>query len=242
MRNPDHKKVFILIPCYNEELNIAGLLSELSQVCPEYTAVVINDGSTDKTKSVVSSFKEVVLLDLPINLGVGGAVQTGLMYAEQNGAEFAVKLDGDSQHPPGQIKGMIALLMEKDCDLLIGSRFLQQEGFQSSFSRRIGIGLLRFWARMLTNQTITDPTSGFRAYNRRAIEFMARHYPSFDYPEPEEIVLARKNGLKLMETPVCMRERKFGESTISSSISVYYMFKVMLAMVFLATRAPEKHK
>jgi glycosyltransferase involved in cell wall biosynthesis len=178
---------------------------------------------------------------MPVNLGVGGAIQTGLMYANVNNETMAVKLDGDGQHNPIDITGLLQPLIDDKADIVIGSRFIgENSGFKSTFLRRIGIKILQFVAWALTGQEITDPTSGFRAYNSSAIRFMAKNYPSFDYPEPEEIILASKNGLRMVEIPVVMRERQAGISTISSAMSIYYMLKVTLAMLFISLREPEK--
>ncbi len=234
------KSVLLLIPCFNEELSIANLLEEIKAACPGYQAVVINDGSKDQTSAVVKTKENTILLDLPVNLGVGGAVQTGFKFARMVNAEYAVKIDGDGQHSPNFIPQMIETLSERKSDIVIGSRFLNSTGFKSSTIRRFGIYFLQKLCLVLTGRNISDPTSGFRAYNRTAIEFLADHYPSFDYPEPEEIILASKNGLELNEIPVEMRERQKGSSTISSSGSVYYMLKVTLSMLFIFIRNREK--
>lgn len=233
------EKVCIIIPCYNEQNNILEVIEETRRHNPKATVLIVNDGSADKTAFIVNKDSRAKLIDLPCNLGVGGAVQAGFIFAFRNNFDFAVKLDGDLQHPPEFVDNMLTELKSSGSDIVIGSRFIVSKGFQSSFSRRIGISILKNWAFVLAREKISDPTSGFRAYNRRAIEFMAAHYPSFDYPEPEEIILARKNGLMLKEIPVTMRERKSGVSSISSSISFYYMAKVSLAMLFIALRPPE---
>lgn len=235
-------KSCVIIPCYNEEENICLLLDEIQQF-EDLIPVIVNDGSTDHTSGRVLSNSKVILIELTCNLGVGGAVQTGMMYALKTKFLHAIKLDGDGQHNPADVKALLKPILDNKADIIIGSRFINtNDGFRSTFLRRMGIGLIQIWCKLLTGQWITDPTSGFRAYNRKAIEFMAEHYPSFDYPEPEEIVLARKNGLRICEVPVKMRNRKHGVSTISSSISLYYMLKVTLSMLFIALRKPEKRK
>lgn len=235
-------KLYIIIPCYNEEGNIKELLNEIevltnSNTSFEWKIVVVNDCSTDKTSSEANEYKNTVVLNLPVNLGVGGAVQTGLIYAANNKADYAIKVDGDGQHDPADIKSLLEPLIDNKADIVIGSRNLsEKEGFKSTFFRRLGSKILQFLCRILTSQTITDPTSGFRAYNKKAIEFMNDNYPSFDYPEPEEVVLACENGFKLVEVPVKMRERKKGTSSISFYGSFYYMFKVILSMIFIKIR------
>jgi len=231
----------IIVPCFNEEGNIARVINEASETNTDMEIVVINDASTDQTSRAARSTKKATVLDLPANLGVGGAVQTGLKYAVSSGAAFAVKLDGDGQHPADAVSLLLRPLKDNQADIVVGSRFLEANtGFRSSFARRLGIKFFGFLCLLLTGRKFTDPTSGFRAYNKKAINYMAKNYPTFDYPEPEELVLASKDGLRIIEIPVKMRERLSGVSTISSSISIYYMLKVTLAMVFIYLRAAEK--
>lgn len=229
----------IIIPCFNEAACIATVLAELRDQQREAEILVIDDASADKTASLAESAEKTTVISLPINLGVGGAVQTGLIYSYSAGDSFAVKFDGDGQHNPAEISNLLAPLQANQADIVVGSRFLAAgEGYQSSFIRRIGIKFFEAVCFFLTGQRITDPTSGFRAYNSQAIGFMARHYPSFDYPEPEEIILAHKNSLRVLEIPTTMRERKSGLSSISSAMSVYYMIKVTLAMLLISLRPP----
>lgn len=233
-------KAIGIIPCFNEEGNIAAVVTELQQQCPELSILVVDDASTDRTSQVAESLIPGQTLRLPLNLGVGGAMQTGLKFALQNDFSFAIKIDGDGQHPPQAIKELLEPLKQGIADIVVGSRFIRNNtGFRSSFFRRVGIIFFELLGLLLTGKRFTDPTSGFRAYNRTAIEFMANHYPTFDYPEPEELVLASKNGLRVTELPVCMRERLSGASTISSSISIYFMLKVTLAMILISLRPPE---
>ncbi len=234
-------ETMIIIPCFNEQTNVKNVVEEIFRCQPSAEIVVVNDGSTDHTSLEARNSGHATVLDLPVNLGVGGAVQTGFKFALQRGASFAVKVDGDGQHPASAIEKLLHPLLCGEADMVIGTRFLDHNaGYQSSFSRRIGIKLIQLLSYLLTNSRVTDPTSGFRAYNHRAIEFMSEHYPTFDYPEPEEIVLAARNGLRILEVPVEMRNRQSGTSTISSTISIYYMFKVTLAMIFIFLRPVEK--
>jgi glycosyltransferase involved in cell wall biosynthesis len=237
-----NNKKAIIIPCYNEQYNIKPLINQLSESGYKNNILVINDGSSDETTNVVKQFKNITLIELPLNVGIGGAVKTGLIYLSRNDFKTAIKIDGDGQHPPDQIEKLLNALNQNKADIIVGSRFLEeeQEGFKSTLTRRIGISFLQKVCKLLTGQKITDPTSGFRAYNRKAIEFMAQHYPSFDYPEPEEIILAVKNDLRIKEVPVIMRERQHGKSSISAGNSIYYMIKVTLAMIFTALRQKEK--
>ena len=233
--------VFIVIPCYNEEGCIKKLLEEIKEVSQGSSyflqPVVVNDCSLDNTSLEASKISEAVVLNHAVNLGVGGAVQTGFIYSSQHNAEYVVKLDGDGQHNPSDLISLIKPLMDGKADIVIGSRFLEnREGYKSSFFRRLGIKMLEFVCKLLTRQKITDPTSGYRAYNSKALAFMTENYPSFDYPEPEEVVLAAKNNLSILEVPVVMRERKTGKSSISFYGSFYYMIKVILAMFFIKLR------
>ncbi|MGM0600243.1 MAG: glycosyltransferase family 2 protein [Candidatus Rifleibacteriota bacterium] len=237
------QKTCLIIPCHNEEKNLPLLFTEIAKLEDEtLIPLVIDDCSVDNSAKMAIRNNDVIVLQLPVNLGVGGAVQTGLIFALENNMNYAIKLDGDGQHPPDQIEKLLNALNQNEADIIVGSRFLQNEekGFKSTFTRRMGISFLQKVCKLLTGQQITDPTSGFRAYNRKAIEFMAEHYPSFDYPEPEEIILAVKNNLRIKEVPVIMRERQHGKSSISAGNSIYYMIKVTLAMFFTAIRKKEK--
>lgn len=228
----------ILIPCFNESGNIIPLVDEIKISLGNALTIVINDGSSDQTGNEARAAGAEVL-DLPVNLGVGGAIQTGFKFALKQNVQRAVKIDGDGQHPPEEAQALLSALSIQEADIVIGSRFIDPKGYQSTFTRRLGIHFLSFICRILTGIPITDPTSGFRAYSRKAIDFFSENYPDFDYPEPEEIVLASKNGLKISEVPVNMRPRKHGVSTLTSSISCYYMIKVSLAMLFIFLRKPK---
>ena len=233
-------KTALLIPCYNEEKCVADVIDAITRELPDCFMIMVNDGSVDKTAQIIRRKAEendhVILLDLPLNLGIGGAVQTAFRYAAANGFGFAVKVDGDGQHPASEINKLLAPLLENKADMVIGSRFLEKEGFQSTFCRRFGILFFRFLISLLVGQTITDNTSGFRAYNRRALEFAQNHYPSFDYPEPEEVVLMAKNGFRISEIPIQMECRQGGVSSISPRKAAYYMCKVCFSVLMAALR------
>ncbi len=221
-------KALVIIPAYNEEKNIAGLLDRLKVACPEYDVVVVNDCSSDNTRRLCRESGANVI-DLPVNLGIGGAVQSGFKYALYNDYDFAVQVDGDGQHDPKYISLLLSGLGENS-NLCIGSRFIDGEGFQSSAIRRLGIRYFSTLIYIFTNQRIKDPTSGFRACDRRAIQLFAADYPR-DYPEPESIVNASRQGLKVSELPVVMNRREGGKTSITSSRSIYYMIKVSLAII-----------
>lgn len=222
-------KCLIIIPAYNEAGNIENVVNNLITNYPQYDYVIINDGSRDNTEKIcLQNHYEV--LNLPINLGIGGAVQTGYCYARDNDYDMAVQIDGDGQHDVAFLEGMIRLIEDGQADVVIGSRFVEKEGFQSSKLRRTGISFLSGLARILTGVKVKDITSGYRLVNRRFIRIFAQDYPS-DYPEPEAVVIAAVHGGRIAEYPVVMRERENGESSITFKRSVYYMIKVTLAML-----------
>lgn len=227
-------KVLIVIPCYNEEASLPLVLYELQQITlpGDYRmeVLVVNDCSKDKT-SAVAKKSQAQVIDLPVNLGIGGAVQTGIIYARDNGFEIAIQLDGDGQHPPKELGKLIGFHLETGANMVIGSRFLEKEGFQSSFARRIGIKYFHWVNRILTGLNIYDSTSGFRLFDRSAIEIAAVNYPD-EYPEPESLVVFSKAGLKIAEVPVIMSPRLGGQSSIRHFGSLYYCIKVSLAMLF----------
>lgn len=222
-------KCLIIIPAYNEAGNIEKVINNLVQNYPQYDYIIINDGSTDETEKVCIR-EGYQVLNLPINMGIGGAVQTGYRYAKKNDYDIAVQIDGDGQHDVSFLKDMLKLIETKEADIVIGSRFVQKEGFQSSQIRRIGIRFLSILGRMLTGVQIRDITSGYRVVNRRFIEIYADDYPA-DYPEPEAMVIAAVHGGVIKEYPVVMRERESGTSSITMKKSIYYMIKVTLAML-----------
>ena len=222
-------KCLIIIPAYNEAANIEKVINNIVQNYPQYDYVIINDGSTDKTEKVCINAGYQVL-NLPINMGIGGAVQTGYRYAKKNNYDAAVQIDGDGQHDVAFLEDMLKLLESGEADVVIGSRFVQKEGFQSSQIRRVGIRFLSILARILTGVQIRDITSGYRVVNRRFIEIYANDYPA-DYPEPEAMIIAAVHGGSIKEYPVVMRERENGTSSITFKKSVYYMIKVTLAML-----------
>lgn len=222
-------KILIIIPAFNESESIENVVNGMMRQAPQYDYLVINDGSTDNTLKICEE-NHYHYLDLPINMGIGGAVQAGYVYAYKNGYDIAVQVDGDGQHDIVYLEEMLKPLMSGEADIVIGSRFLKKEGFQSSQTRRIGIGILSFLIKITTGKRIMDVTSGFRAVNRRFIEIYAGDYPT-DYPEPEAIVTAIMHRGKVMEVPVQMKARESGTSSITFNKSVYYMIKVTLAIL-----------
>ena len=222
-------RVLLIIPAYNEEKNIRSLIVDIRQTVPDFDFVIINDASKDNTKAVCESLNAKII-SLPVNLGIGGAVQTGFMYARENGYDIAIQVDGDGQHDPAHLEQLISPIITEYADVSIGSRFIDKYGFQSTFMRRVGIKFFRILVRLLTGIDITDCTSGFRAYNKCAIQCLAKCY-SQDYPEPESIITLCNHGFKIVEVPVEMKERLAGVSSINTLRSIYYMIKVSLAIL-----------
>jgi glycosyltransferase involved in cell wall biosynthesis len=227
----------MVIPCYNEEANIGNLLRALKGISIsgiEIIALPVNDCSKDNT--ILEIKKETTnFLNLPVNLGIGGAVQSGFKYAYKNKFDIAIQLDGDGQHPVNEIENLIKPIIENETDVVIGSRFITKQGFQSSTMRRAGIKYFKWLNKFLLGITITDSTSGFRALNYKALEIVNEYYPD-EYPEPEAIVLYKLNDLRIKEIPVEMLERTGGQSSIRSFTSIYYMIKVTLGILFIYLR------
>lgn len=220
-------KVLVIVPAYNEQDCIVETVRRIKETGYDY--VVVNDGSKDNTLKLCRE-NGINVLDLPQNLGIGGAVQAGHKYAQHYGYDIDVQVDGDGQHDPSYIPQLVKII-EDGADLAIGSRFVEEtDGFQSTWLRRVGITWLSGLLRLLTGKNVTDPTSGFRASGRRAIELFCDSYP-MDYPEPESIACALKRGLQVRECSVNMLERQGGKSSIGGFSSIYYMIKVSLAIV-----------
>jgi glycosyltransferase involved in cell wall biosynthesis len=227
-------RVVAIVPAYNEARNLPRLAEALRARGPACDVCVVDDGSSDATAGVARSLGWTVLR-LPVNLGIGGAVQAGYLWAWEHDYDVAVQIDGDGQHDPAYLDALLAPLRAGSADVVIGSRFLSDGGFRSTAVRRVGIRYLAWFLRLRCRARVTDPTSGFRAASRDAIELFARYYPS-DYPEPEAIALARRAGLRVTEVPVRMFERAHGASSITAARSLYYFVKVSLALVLLPPR------
>lgn len=222
-------KTLIIIPAYNEAGGIEKVIDNISGHSPQYDYIIVNDGSKDQTKNICRQ-KRYNILNLPINLGIGGAVQTGYKYALENKYDIAVQMDGDGQHDAAFIEKLIQPIIEGNANIVIGSRFIERKGFQSSGMRRAGIFFLSSLIRILTGKRVWDVTSGFRAVDKRFIEVYASEY-SRDYPEPEAIVTAVMYRGKIAEVPVVMNARENGISSINTWKAVYYMIKVTLAVI-----------
>lgn len=227
-------KVLIIIPAYNEQECIKGVVDNLIQNYPQYDYVVINDGSKDDTLKILEENK-YSYINLPGNLGIGGAMQTGYLYGYENGYDITVQLDGDGQHDPAYIKDIIAPIVSGEADMVIGSRYITGEGFQSTGLRRLGIKIISTTIRLLCGKKVLDVTSGFRASNRKMTRFFSENYAE-DYPEPEAIIATVKQGGEIKEVPVVMNERQGGVSSIRGFKAVNYMMKVELALLINALR------
>lgn len=224
-------KKLVIIPAYNEEGGIVKTVTDIMENAEGFDYVVINDCSKDHTLQICKEHGFNVV-NLPVNMGIGGGVQTGYMYAYRNGYDVAVQFDGDGQHNASYLNMMAEKLEKEHLDMVIGSRYIKKEGFQSSGMRRLGIKYFTVLIKLLTGKKITDPTSGMRMINKDIIQLFAVDYPK-DYPEPESVVTILKRGKKVQEVPVQMNAREEGVSSISPTKSVYYMIKVTLA-VFVA--------
>lgn len=221
-------KKLVIIPAYNEEESIVETVKDIKENAPDFDYVVINDCSKDDTLAICRQ-NQINVLNLPINLGIGGAVQTGYLYAYNNGYDVAVQFDGDGQHDASYLDKMASVMAEENADMVIGSRFIEKQGFQSSGIRRVGIRYFAFLTKVLFGKKITDATSGMRMCNRKVIELFVKDYPR-DYPEPETVCRLLRKKCKVVEIPVIMRERNAGVSSISMKKSIYYMVKVSLAI------------
>jgi len=221
-------KLLVIVPAYNEQESLPGVIRDLRDNIPAADILVVNDGSRDAT-SRTAAMHGVKVVDLPFNLGIGGAMQTGFLYAQEQGYDAVVQFDGDGQHRAEEIGKILEPLRSGTADLVIGSRFLNVGGYRAPFFRRTGIWIFSAVLSRILGMTVSDSTSGFRAANRRVIGFFSETYPE-DYPEVEALVLLHKKRLRMVEVPVGMRERTGGRSSITPLRSVYYMVKVLLAI------------
>ncbi len=218
-------RVLLVIPCHNEEASVGKVLIEISRIGRGYHTLVIDDGSTDATYAVASAYTRVARLSQ--NLGIGGAVQTGIKYAARNNFDFCIQIDGDGQHDPREIETLLNAYRLQPNNIIIGSRFIRNSGFRSTMWRRVGSKIIaRFLSYLFDGCRISDPTSGMRLLDRRAIEFFAQRYP-MDFPEPISLAWAMRAGLTVGEAPVEMRARGTGESSIGGSKQITYMIRVL---------------
>lgn len=231
--------VCVIMPAYNEEATVGDVVQKVRENAPFVDIVVIDDGSRDAT-SVAARAVGAHVIELPFNVGIGSAVQTGLKFAAREGYEFAMQVDGDGQHDPRFIPDLLAVLREGAADMVIGSRFLESVGYRASVMRLFGIRLFAYLIGLVTNRRIFDSTSGYRAYNRTALEFAAEYYPT-DFPEPESIVTMLRNGFRIREVSVTMQQRQGGQSSLGKDIglrSAYFLLSNAIAIVISGFKAP----
>jgi glycosyltransferase involved in cell wall biosynthesis len=221
--------ICVVIPAYNEARTIASVVREVSQAVPGAGIVVVNDGSTDETAQAAEAAGATVL-SLPLNLGIGGAVQAGYRFADNHGYQIAVQVDGDGQHDPYEVGRIVEPLAAQRADMVVGSRWLGRGDYTAAKNRRIGMRLLSALVSLRGGQRFTDTTSGFRAVGPRALRLFAGEYPS-DFPEVETLIVAVRHGLRVTEVPVSMRPRSEGRSSIAGVRSAYYMARVSLSVL-----------
>lgn len=226
--NKNNLKTLVIMPAYNEEKTIANTVMNLQKEAPDVDYIIINDCSKDNTLNICKE-KNFNVINLPINLGIGGAVQTGYKYAYENNYDIAIQMDSDGQHDPKYIKDMVTKISEGN-NFVIASRFIDNKGFQSTWIRRLGINLYSTIIKIFTKKVIKDTTSGFRAADKKIIKMFALNYP-VDYPEPETNAIIAKKQYKFVEIPVEMKNREGGKSSITPTKSIYYAVKVGLAVM-----------
>ena len=232
-----NKKVLIIIPAFNEEKSIKNVINQTRKVIPAADIIVINDGSIDNT-GFFAEQEGAIAVNLPVNLGIGGAMQTGYLYAHYYNYDIAVQVDGDGQHDPSYINSLLQPLLDDTADIVIGSRFLETSSYKSPLGRKMGIIFFAKIISFLINQKLTDTTSGFRAVNKKLIDCFSCRYP-LDYPEVDVLIKLYKNRFRITEIPVSMNSRVNGRSSITPIKSLYYMAKVTLAIIVNSLRSKE---
>lgn len=224
----------VIIPAYNEENSIAHVIRAIHQHVPDADIVVVNDGSRDRTAEVAAQAGAIVL-NMPFNVGIGGGMQTGYLYAHKNGYQYAVQIDADGQHDPADLPRLLKHAKEGGGDMILGSRYVARTQYKSTFMRRVGMIFFSGLVTWFAGQPVKDTTSGYRVVNKKLIDLFSHYYPA-DYPEVEAIVYLKRQGYTLLEVPTEMRERQAGSSSITPLKSVYYMIKVALALIMNVLR------
>ena len=233
-------RVCVIIPAYNEEATVASVINRVRQYLPHAAIVVVNDGSHDRTAEVAAG-AGAIILNLPFNLGIGGAVQTGLKYAHRGGYHAALEIDADGQHDPKHAPELLAALHTSGADMIIGSRFIADTAYRSSNLRRFGIHVFSYLIKLVTRQRIYDSTSGFRAYSPRALARFAQAYPT-DFPEPESIVTLLKAGGRIKEVPVTMQDRQHGVSVVGRDLSFRASYFVLSNAIAILVSGIKRHR
>jgi len=231
-------KILVIIPAYNEAKVIRTVIAKIKNLNQGYDIAVINDGSKDNT-AMVASGEGVILIDLPHNLGIGGAMQTGYLFAYKNYYDIAVQVDADGQHNPKEIPSLLEPIQKGNANLVVGSRYLTKTKYKSSLLRRIGMIIFSIVVSIISRQKFTDTTSGYRAVDRNVMAYFVNYYPT-DYPEVEVLVLLKKAGFSIEEVSVTMEARQAGRSSITPFKSIYYMVKVLLALLINLLRTENK--
>lgn len=235
---PSDQRLLVIIPAYNEEASLARVIANIQAAAPQADVVVINDGSHDRT-AVVAEEAGAYVVTLPYNLGIGAAMQTGFLFARNGNYDYAVQVDGDGQHDPQEMGEILGPVLSGEADVVAGARYIEDRGYVTPWLRRVGIIILATLISLIVRRRVTDPTSGFRASNRRAIQYCAVSYPA-DYPEPESVVEFARVGLCMKEVPVTMNPRYGGQSSITPIRSMNYMVKVVVSIMIDLIRQPEK--
>jgi glycosyltransferase involved in cell wall biosynthesis len=226
------EKTLIIIPAYNEENNLPNTITLIKKILPKIDIVIINDGSSDKTAMVVQK-PGVTMVNHSVNLGDGAARQTGFKFALMNNYEYAVHLDADGQHDAAYVPVILNELKKGQYDIIIGSRYLSDKRYRIPFLRYVGMKIFSLIATAITRNPITDPTSGFRGINRKAMEFYVKHFYPQSYPDADVIIASHYAGLKIKEIPVSMIERKYGKSLHGGLSPVYYIYKMFLSIFMM---------
>jgi glycosyltransferase involved in cell wall biosynthesis len=226
---PTSLRRLAIVPALNEAGSIESVIREIRAEDPDFEVLVVDDGSTDNTAALAEAAGARVVR-LPFNLGIGGAVQTGLQYAREHDFGIAVQIDADGQHDPTQLPQLLAPLVAGEADVVVGSRFLGERNYKAPLLRRIGIRLFAAIISAVVGQPLTDTSSSFRAFGRRAIAYFSRDYPHGFVESVEATVIAARCGLRLKEVPVVMRQRLMGQSSLTLPISIYYSVKVLVAV------------
>lgn len=229
------KKILVVVPAYNEQENIAQVVDEIKLYQPTADILVVNDCSTDETSRIARLQAGIKVIDLPRNIGIGGTMQTGFMYAMAHDYDYMLQVDGDGQHMPSEIATLLETIETSGHDMVIGSRFLDVKSNSTTFMRKCGIKVFYCLFKLLINISVTDSTSGFRVFNKKSIKVLSKYYPD-DYPEPDAVIILHKHGLTTGEVGVKMRARVHGTSSITPIRSPYYMIKVINSILFTHIR------
>lgn len=230
-------KVLVIIPAYNEEQSIKKVVNDIYNSYKKCDIVVVNDGSKDNTYEEAKT-TDATVINLPNNLGIGGAVQTGYLYAHRNNYDIAIQVDADGQHDPKYIEQMVNIIETEQADMIIGSRFIEKTSYKQTFFRMLGININSIIIKILTGKKIYDTTSGYRAINKSIIGSFCEEYP-YDYPEPCTNMSMILKGKNIMEIPVEMQQRETGVSSISPLKSIKYMLKVILSLFLMRIKKIE---